>query len=165
MTRTAIYAGSFDPLTLGHMDIITRGARLFDRLIVAVAVNIGKNSLFSGEERARFLRECVNGMNGVEILCMEGLLVNFARQMNATTILRGLRAVSDFEYEFQMAAMNRKLAPEVETVFLMSGESTTFVSSRLVKEIAAMGGDLSAFVPPSVIPALLSTMAGRGSLK
>lgn len=159
MKKAAVYPGTFDPVTLGHLDIIKRGANLFDRLIVAVAINVDKKSLFSVAERIHFLKECTQHIDSVEICEMDGLLVHFASQINAGFILRGLRAVSDFEYEFQMAAMNRKLNPMVETVFLMSGESTTFISSRLVKEIAGMGGDVGPFVPPIVIPKLKQHMA------
>ncbi len=158
MKRTAVYPGTFDPVTLGHMDIIRRGTELFDRLVVAVAVNIEKKTLFTAAERIGFLEREVGVLPGVEVCVMNGLLVHFAEEIGAVAILRGLRAVSDFEYEFQMAAMNRQLSPRVETTFLMSGESTTFISSRLVKEIAGMGGDVNAFVPPSVIPTLKRRM-------
>lgn len=158
MKTTAVYPGTFDPVTLGHLDIIRRGAALFDRLVVAVAVNIDKKRLFPAADRIGFLERETAGLPGVEVCAMNGLLVDFAKEIGAVAILRGLRAVSDFEYEFQMAAMNRKLRPDVETVFLMSGESTTFISSRLVKEIAGMGGDVRPFVPPSVIPELQRRM-------
>ncbi|MBF0623583.1 MAG: pantetheine-phosphate adenylyltransferase [Magnetococcales bacterium] len=154
MKRTAVYPGSFDPVTLGHVDIITRGAGLFDKLIVAVAINRSKQSLFSEEERIHLLKESIPHLDNVEVCGMSGLLVDYVIRVGANALLRGLRAVSDFEYEFQMAAMNRKLAPEVETVFLMGGENTTFVSSRLVREIASMGGTVTPFVPAPVIPAL-----------
>lgn len=154
MQNVAVYPGTFDPVTLGHVDVIQRGASLFDHLIVAVATNTAKQSLFSVQERMRFLEQQTDPLDKVEVCAMDGLLVDFAVARNAGFILRGLRAISDFEYEFQMAAMNRKLNANVETVFLMSGESTTFISSRLVKEIASMGGDVGPFVPAWVVPAL-----------
>ncbi|MBF0368421.1 MAG: pantetheine-phosphate adenylyltransferase [Magnetococcales bacterium] len=158
MKKTAVYPGTFDPVTLGHLDVIARGARLFDRLLVAVADNTGKNTLFTADERIAFLEESVAGIPGVEVCRMRGLLVKFVDEIGACAVLRGLRAVSDFEYEFQMAAMNRKLNSKVETVFLMSGESTTFISSRLVKEIASMGGDVQPFVPVGLPEALRERM-------
>ncbi len=154
MQRVAVYPGTFDPVTLGHVDVIQRGATLFDRLLVAVAINTAKQSLFPVQDRIRFLEQQTCAMEKVEVWAMNGLLVDFAREQNAGFILRGLRAISDFENEFQMAAMNHRLNAEVETVFLMSGESTTFISSRLIKEIASMGGDVSPFVPPWVVPEL-----------
>lgn len=159
MKRKAIYPGTFDPLTLGHMDVITRGAALFDHLVVAIAVNTEKSSLFTVKDRLHCLQKATRDMASVEVCAMDGLLVDFAVRIHAGFVLRGLRAVSDFEYEFQMAAMNRKLNASVETVFLMSSETTTFVSSRLVKEIASMGGDVTPFVPPSVLPKLLKRLA------
>ena len=161
MLRVAVYPGTFDPVTLGHADVIQRGADLFDRLIVAVATNTSKQSLFSVQDRMRFLEKQTSAMGKVEVCAMNGLLVDFVVQRNAGFILRGLRAISDFEYEFQMAAMNRKLNAQVETVFLMSGESTTFISSRLIKEIASMGGDVSPFVPPWVVSELHQRLAQR----
>ncbi|MEO5364732.1 MAG: pantetheine-phosphate adenylyltransferase [Magnetococcus sp. DMHC-8] len=159
MQRVAVYPGTFDPVTLGHVDVIQRGAALFDHLLVAVATNTAKQSLFSVPDRIRFLEQQTRTMEKVAVCAMHGLLVDFVQQQNAGFILRGLRAISDFEYEFQMAAMNRKLNASVETVFLMSGESTTFISSRLIKEIASMGGDVSPFVPPWVVPALHQRLA------
>ena len=161
MQRVALYPGTFDPVTLGHVDVIQRGAALFDHLIVAVATNIDKQSLFSVQERVEFLEKQTSHMAKVEVCSMEGLLVECVVQHNASFILRGLRAISDFEYEFQMAAMNRKLNAKVETVFLMSGEATTFISSRLIKEIASMGGDVSPFVPPWVVAALQQRLTPR----
>ena len=161
MKRSAVYPGTFDPVTLGHMDIIQRGSELFDRLVVAVAINTDKQSLFSVKDRIGFLEEETRAMKNVEVCALDGLLVDFVSQSHARFILRGLRAVSDFEYEFQMAAMNCKLNASVETVFLMSGEATTFISSRLVKEIATMGGNVSPFVPPRVVPKLLKRLAQR----
>ncbi|MBF0295173.1 MAG: pantetheine-phosphate adenylyltransferase [Magnetococcales bacterium] len=161
MNRIAVYPGMFDPVTFGHLDIIRRGTALVDRLIVAVAVNTEKNSLFTSEERIRFLEEGVAGLPGVEVCRMDGLLVDFLRARNARVVLRGLRTVSDFEYEFQMAGMNRILHPGLETVFLVAGEEFQFLSSRLVKEIAGMGGDVSRFTPPAVLPELRLRMMAR----
>ncbi|GAB0057213.1 Phosphopantetheine adenylyltransferase [Candidatus Magnetaquicoccaceae bacterium FCR-1] len=161
MNRIAVYPGSFDPVTFGHLDIIRRGARLVDRLVVAVAVNSEKNALFTGDERIGFLQEAVVGIPGVEVCRMDGLLVDFVRHLNAHFVLRGLRAVADFEYEFQMACMNRQLSSDVETVFLVSGEETMFLSSRLVREIAGMGGDVTRFTPAGVIPELRRRMMAR----
>ncbi|MBF0461016.1 MAG: pantetheine-phosphate adenylyltransferase [Magnetococcales bacterium] len=161
MQRVAVYPGTFDPVTLGHVDVIERGANLFDHLVVAVATNTAKQSLFSVPERMRFLERQTCAMKKVEVCAMNGLLVDFVTQRNAGFILRGLRAISDFEYEFQMAAMNRKLNASVETIFLMAAESTTFISSRLIKEIASMGGDVSPFVPPWVVPELQQRLAQR----
>jgi pantetheine-phosphate adenylyltransferase len=146
----AIYPGSFDPLTNGHVDIITRGARLFDRIIVAILRNVDKAPLFSVDERIRTMREVFSSLPRVEIDSFDGLLVDYARRKRATVIVRGLRAISDFEYEMQMALMNRRLHPDVETVFMMPADTYSYVSSRLVKEVAALGGDVSGLVPPIV---------------
>lgn len=149
----AIYPGSFDPLTLGHLNLIERGLKLFDRVIVAIAVNSKKTPLFSPEERARLIREACPDPR-VEVEHFQGLLVDYAHQKGVGVLLRGLRAVSDFEYEFQMAHMNRKLAKEIETVFVMTGQDYFYVSSQLVREVAAFGGDVSGLVPPNVLSAL-----------
>lgn len=154
MMRRAIYPGSFDPVTNGHLDVIHRASRLFDEVIVAVAVNDAKTGLFTFEERAELIREATASEGNIRVTHFEGLLVNFARSHGAQAVIRGLRAVSDFEYEFQMALMNRKLEPEIETLFLMPREEYTYLSSRLVKEIARLGGNVEAFVPDSVIRAL-----------
>jgi pantetheine-phosphate adenylyltransferase len=146
----AIYPGSFDPITNGHLDLIERGSRLFDRLIVAVLHNEGKRALFTVEERMAMLREVVAHVPNVDVDCFDGLLVNYAAHRGAQAILRGIRAISDYEYELQMALMNRRLESGIETVFLMAGEANSFVSSRLVKEVAGLGGDINAFVPASV---------------
>jgi pantetheine-phosphate adenylyltransferase len=146
----AIYPGSFDPITLGHLDLIQRGAKLFDRLIVAILRNESKQPLFSIEERIEMLREVVHVYPNVEVDSFNGLLVSYAAAHQATAILRGIRAISDYEYELQMALMNRRLHPEIETVFMMSGEIYSFISSRLVKEVCTLGGDVSGLVPPSV---------------
>lgn len=161
MKKIAVYPGTFDPVTFGHLDIIRRGALLMDRLVVAVAVNTEKQFLFNSQERIEFLNEAVKSIPGVEVCQMDGLLVDFVKSLGSNIILRGLRAVSDFEYEFQMAGMNHKLNPDIETIFLVSGEETLFLSSRLVKEIAGMGGDVSRFTPPGVIPELRRRMMAR----
>ena len=151
--RRAIYPGSFDPVTNGHLDVIDRARKLFDEVIVAVAHNDQKNPLFTLDERLEFLRQTVGEMENVKIAPLDGLLVDFAIAKNATAVVRGLRAVSDFEFEFQMALMNRKLEASVETIFLMPKEEYTYLSSRIVKEIARLGGDISQFVPADVASA------------
>ena len=155
--RTAIYPGSFDPVTLGHWDIIQRAEKLVDRLVVAVLHNPAKTAAFTVEERVAMLRDLVGDHPGVEVTSFHGLLVDFARSQGAQFIVRGVRAFSDFEYEFQMALMNRKLAPELETVFLMPKEKYSAVSSRLVREIGSMGGNLTDLVPEK----LRERIAGR----
>ena len=152
--RRAIYPGSFDPITKGHIDVIQRAAKLFDEVIVAVAFNDQKMSLFTPDERAVMIEEVVNGASNIRVVRFNGLLVEFAREEQAVAVVRGLRAVSDFEFEFQMALMNRKLEPTIETVFLTPREEYTYLSSRIVKEIARLGGNVDAFVPPSVAKAL-----------
>jgi pantetheine-phosphate adenylyltransferase len=151
--RRAIYPGSFDPVTNGHLDVIERACTLFDEVIVAVAINDQKQPLFAPDERLAMLRNAITNDN-VRVAPMEGLLVEFAASENAHAVVRGLRAISDFEFEFQMALMNRKLDPEIETIFLMPKEEYTYLSSRIVKEIAKLGGDVSAFVPRPVAKAL-----------
>lgn len=145
-----IYPGTFDPPTTGHLDIIERGARFVDRLIVSVLRNEQKLPLFALDERVEMLREVVTRFPNVEVDSFDGLLVEYAAQKHARVILRGIRAVSDYEYELQMALMNRRLAPEIETVFMMAGEAYSFISSRLVKEVIKLGGNVSGLVPPSV---------------
>jgi pantetheine-phosphate adenylyltransferase len=157
--RRAIYPGSFDPITNGHLDVIERARKLFDEVIVAVAYNEQKQPLFSLEERLELLRVTVGELDNVQFAPMPGLLVEFAMQRNATAVVRGLRAVSDFEFEFQMALMNRKLEARVETIFLMPKEEYTYLSSRIVKEIARLGGDVAKFVPPPVAEALRKRLA------
>jgi pantetheine-phosphate adenylyltransferase len=152
--RRAIYPGSFDPITNGHLDVIDRASRLFDEVIVAVAQNDQKKSLFTAEERMELIEGVMNGKPNVRVSRFDGLLVEFARAQGATAVLRGLRAVSDFEFEFQMALMNRKLEPGIETIFLMPAENYTYLSSRIVKEIARLGGNVTVFVPPSIAAAL-----------
>jgi pantetheine-phosphate adenylyltransferase len=146
----AIYPGSFDPLTNGHVDIIQRGSRLFDRIVVAVLVNIEKAPLFTVPERVEIARETFQGWPNVEVDTFDGLLVDYARRKHASVIVRGLRAISDFEFEMQMALMNRRLNGDVETVFMMPAEPYTYVSSRLVKEVVALGGSVSGLVPELV---------------
>jgi pantetheine-phosphate adenylyltransferase len=152
--RRAIYPGSFDPITNGHLDVVERASKLFDEVIVAVADNVEKQPLFPLEERLALLRTTIGAYAAVRIGQFDGLLVDFAVAEKATAVIRGLRAVSDFEFEFQMALMNRKLQGTVETIFLMPKEDYTYLSSRLVKEIARLGGDVSKFVPGEVALAL-----------
>ena len=161
--RVGVYPGTFDPITKGHMDIIRRAAALVDRLVVGVAGNEAKGPLFSAEERVAMVEAEIaplrgpgrkGGAGGVEVRAFDNLLIHFARQSGATVLIRGLRAVSDFEYEFQMATMNARLDPDIETVFLSASENQQFVASRLVKEIARLGGDVSGFVSPAVAQAL-----------
>jgi len=148
--RVAVYPGTFDPLTNGHVDIIQRGAAIFDRILVAILVNPAKSPLFSVEERVGMAREVFKAQPGVEIDSFQGLLVEYAKRRQADVIVRGLRAISDFEFEMQMALMNRRLGPSVETVLMMPAESYTYVSSRLVKEIFALGGSVTGLVPDLV---------------
>ncbi|HEX7062902.1 MAG TPA: pantetheine-phosphate adenylyltransferase [Woeseiaceae bacterium] len=155
MTVSAMYPGTFDPITLGHEDLVRRALRLFDRVVVAVAANPGKAPMFSLEERVALARSVLGGFDRVEVTGYEGLTVEFAREHGLAVIIRGLRAISDFEYEFQLANMNRHLTGEVETAFLTPAESYTYISSSLVREIASLGGDVSEFVSPTVKQALL----------
>ena len=157
--KRAIYAGSFDPITNGHLDVLTRAAKVFDQVVLAVAVNSEKTGLFTTEERVALLKETVAPLPNVRVTHFNGLLVEFARIEKASAIIRGLRAVSDFEFEFQMALMNRRLEPTLETLFLMPKEEYSYVSSRLVKEVARLGGDVAAFVPPCVVDALRAKFA------
>ena len=159
MTRVGIYPGSFDPLTKGHEDLIHRSLGFLDKLVVAVAVNVGKQPLFNLDERVALIRETVQDPK-VDVQSFDGLLVDFARKIGATVIVRGLRAVSDFEYEFQMALMNRHLAPKLETIFLVPAFDLTYLSSSLVREVARFGGDLSGLVHP-VVQAALRKKLGR----
>jgi pantetheine-phosphate adenylyltransferase len=154
--RVAVYPGTFDPITNGHTDLVHRAARLFDRVVVAVAASAGKAPICGAEERVALAREVLDGAPNVEVVQFDCLLVDFVQQIDAGIILRGLRAVSDFEYEFQLAGMNRRLAPEIETVFLTPAEQYSYISSSLVREIARLGGDVSEFVHPAVSAALAS---------
>lgn len=160
MTRTAIYPGSFDPLTNGHVDIIHRALTIFDRVIVAVALNERKQPLFTLDERMQMIRDLFDPQK-VQVDAITGLLVDYAHAKSAVGIVRGLRTVADFEYEFQMSLMNRRLAPDVETVFLMTKEDHSFVSSSLVKEVATFGGKIDDFVPPTVAEKLHKRIAER----
>jgi pantetheine-phosphate adenylyltransferase len=152
--RRAIYPGSFDPITNGHLDVLQRAAGIFDNLIIAVARDNAKQSLFSVDERVDLIRSATAEISCIEVMPFDGLLVNFAREHSACALVRGLRAVSDFEFEFQLALMNRKLEPNLETLFLMPREEYTYISSRLVKEICRLGGHIEQFVPPNVAAAL-----------
>ncbi len=154
MNVTAIYPGSFDPLTNGHADLVRRAAQLFERVVVAVAASPHKKPLFTLDERVALARTVLSDIKGVSVLGFDSLLVDFVREQKARVVLRGLRAVSDFEYEFQLAGMNRRLAPEIETVFLTPAEQEMFISASLVKEVALLGGDVMAFVHPAVQAAL-----------
>lgn len=159
--RRAVYPGSFDPLTNGHLDIIQRAAEIVDELIVAVVCNPSKSPLFSLEERRQILQECLGDYANVRVDCFEGLLVDYMRVQEACIIVKGLRAVSDFEVEFQMALMNRKLAPEVDTVFLMTSAKHAFLSSSSVKEVFKLGGKVSDMVPPYVEERLIEKFSER----
>jgi len=157
MKTLALYPGSFDPITYGHLDILERATDLFDKVIITIAINNKKDTVFSGDEREELITECLTGKKWaerVEIQQFTGLLVDFAKEKDAQTLVRGVRQVSDFEYEFRMALTNRRLAPDVDTVFLMPNEQLTFISASLVKEIAYWDGDLSSFVPEHVAEAL-----------
>ncbi len=158
MGTTAIYPGTFDPLTNGHGDLVQRAAQLFERVIVAVATNPGKAPCFSADERIELARVALKGIDHVEVCGFNQLLVEFAHAQQASVIVRGLRAVSDFEYEFQLAGMNRKLAADIETLFLMPSEKYAYLSSSLVREVASLGGDVSAFVHPEINTALCHKM-------
>ncbi|MDU5782451.1 MAG: pantetheine-phosphate adenylyltransferase [Pantoea sp.] len=159
MSTKAIYPGTFDPVTLGHLDIVTRAAQMFDRVVLAVAASPSKKPMFSLEERVELARNMVAHLPNVEVAGFSDLMANFARAQQANVLVRGLRAVSDFEYEMQLAHMNRHLLPTLESVFLMPTEGFSFVSSSLVKEVARHGGDVSAFLPPHVLQALLKKLA------
>ena len=154
MSITAVYPGTFDPITNGHFDLIERAARFYDRLVIAVADNQNKKSLFTLEQRVELAKKVTENLPNVEVIGFSGLLVDFVKQINGHVLLRGLRAVSDFEYEFQLASMNRKLAPEIETMFMTPAEQYSFISSSLVREISRLGGDVSDFVNPVVSKSL-----------
>ena len=158
MSVSALYPGTFDPPTNGHIDLIQRGAKLFEHLTVAILNNPVKDPLFSVEERVEMLRESTSTLTNVSVATFDGMMVEFARQKGAMAVLRGIRAISDYEYEFQMALMNRRLAPEIETVFLQPAGRYSFVSSRMLKEVFAFGGDVSGLVPPNVLKRLRARM-------
>ena len=160
MRHSAIYPGTFDPLTLGHFDLIERGSRIFDRVIVAVAVHSRKRTVFSLEERLGMAQASVREIPNVEVASFEGLLVEYARSRGIHVVLRGIRAFSDFEYEFQMALTNRKLAPEIETLFLMPKEAYSYINSSTVREVAERGGDIRGFVPKAVLPFIRKRLGG-----
>ena len=159
--RTVIYPGSFDPLTNGHLDVIQRAAKLFDLVIVAIAKNESKRPFFTLDERLDLVAQAIKGLSNVSADAFEGLLINYVEKCAGQAVIRGLRAVSDFEFEFQLALMNRKLNERIETIFMMPKDTYTFLSSRIVKEIARLGGDVSAFVPPPVCAALARKLAKR----
>ena len=159
MKLTAVYPGTFDPITNGHLDILSRGGRMFDRIIVAILRNPDKDPLFPLDERAEILKSVVSRWTNVEVESFDGLLVEFARARGAQVIVRGLRALSDFEYEFQMTLMNQRLEPGIQTVFMMPSEAYSYVSSRLVKEVARLGGDVTGLVPPEVVARLKKRFA------
>ena len=163
-SRLAVYPGSFDPLTNGHVDIIERGARLFDRIVLAILVNLDKSPLFSIEERVAILREVFASQPNVEVETFDGLLVDYARRRGADVIVRGLRAISDFEFEMQMALMNRRLDAEIETVFMMPAEQYTYLSSRLAKEVFALGGSVAGLVPDVVETRLRMKAAAKADV-
>ena len=161
MVVKALYPGTFDPPTNGHVDLIQRGAKIFGHLTVAILNNPVKNPLFTVEERVEMLREVTGAIENVSVATFGGMMVDFARQQGATAVLRGIRAISDYEYEFQMALMNRRLAPEIETVFLQPAGRYSFISSRMVKEVFSFGGDVTGLVPPNVLKRLRGRM-GKG---
>jgi len=150
--RIAVYPGSFDPVTNGHLDIIKRSAKMFDKVIVAVVKNYNKKPLFSTEERVKLIQKSVKDLPNVEVESFKGLLMDYIHEKNAQVIVKGLRAISDFEYEFQMALMNRKLDPNIETIFLMTNHKYSFLSSSMVKEVASLGGCITGLVPDDIIP-------------
>lgn len=159
MPRTALYPGSFDPVSNGHVDLIVRASKIYDKVIVAVANNLHKQPLFTAEERLEMLKEAVKDIDHVEVVIFSGLVVDYAKKNNIKVLLRGLRMVSDFEYEFQMALTNRRFAEDIETVFLMPSEQFSFLSSSLLKESAALGADISMFVPDCVVQRLKDRLA------
>ena len=161
--KIGIYPGSFDPVTLGHLDIIERSSKLVDKLIIGVLVNSSKTPLFSGEERVNLLHKVTSHIENVEIVSYNGLLVNFAKERNADVIIRGLRAVTDFEYELQLAQTNKKLYPDVETIFLATNVNYAYLSSSVVREIARYGGDIKQFVPESIVQSVYDIYNTNGS--
>ena len=163
MGKTVICPGSFDPVTFGHIDIITRAAQVFDRVIVGVFINVDKKPSFTVDERIDFLKRTVGHLPNVEVVGFEGLLAEYAKQCRATAVVRGLRAVSDFEYEFQMALTNRKLNPDLDTVFLASDARYTYLSSSIVKNVASLGGDISNFVPECIHDEIFDRFNTKGN--
>jgi len=160
MSVRALYPGTFDPPTNGHIDLIQRGSKLFEHLTVGILNNPVKNPLFTVKERAEMLREATSGLGNVSVATFDGLMVDFARQLGALAVLRGIRAISDYEHEFQMALMNRRLAPEIETVFLQPAGRYSFISSRMLKEVFSFGGDVTGLVPPNVLKRLRARING-----
>ncbi len=160
MSNTVICPGSFDPVTLGHLDVITRAANMFDKVLVAVLVNSSKRPTFSIEERMELLRDATDGLDNVEIVSFEGLLAEYCKSRGVNAIVKGLRAVSDFEYEFQMAIANKRLNPELETIFLTADSDSMYLSSSMVREIGSMGGDISNFVPACVHDRIVAKLRG-----
>jgi pantetheine-phosphate adenylyltransferase len=163
MAVNAIYPGTFDPPTNGHLDLITRGSRIFSHLTVAILINPVKNPLFTVEERVEMLTEATSPMSNISVATFDGLMVDFAKRQGAAAVLRGIRAISDYEHEFQMALMNRRLAPEIETVFLQPAGRYSFVSSRMVKEVFSFGGDITGLVPPNVLKRLRQRISNGSS--
>ncbi|MCB0825508.1 MAG: pantetheine-phosphate adenylyltransferase [Armatimonadetes bacterium] len=159
MIRRAIYPGSFDPPTNGHLDIIERGAKMFDHLIVGIGVNSEKAPFLSVEDRLQLLTECCSHLPNVEVMSFDGLLVHFAKEQNSTVLLRGLRAITDFDYEFRIALANRSLAPDIETTFLIASEEFSFLASSVVREVARLGGDYGKFVPEPVARCIAARLA------
>jgi len=162
MSVKALYPGTFDPPTNGHIDLIQRGAKLFEHLTVAILKNPVKNPLFTVDERVEMLRESTAALGNVSVATFDGLMVDFARQLDATAVLRGIRAISDYEHEFQMALMNRRLAPEIETVFLQPAARYSFVSSRMLKAVFSFGGEVAGLVPPNVLKRLRGRISSAG---
>lgn len=159
--KIAVYPGSFDPITLGHLDVIKRGAKVFDKVIVGVLVNVNKNGLFDIEERVELIKKATKDISNVEVLSFNGLLIDFIKQCNATVILKGLRALSDFEYEFQMALMNNKLDSNIETLFMMTSAQYSYLSSSAIKQVAKFNGNLKGLVPDEVIPDIVEKINSR----
>ncbi len=163
--NVAVYPGSFDPITNGHLDIIRRAAKLYDKLIVGVLTNNSKTPLFTKEQRANFIRKATTDIDNIEVAFFDGLLVDFLKKENAKIIVKGLRATSDFEYEFQQALVNKQMCPEIETVFLASSEKYTYLSSSIVREVGHHGGDISAFVPKAIYPEVIGSMKEKKAKK
>ena len=159
--RVAVYPGTFDPVTNGHIDIIKRASRIFDKLIVLIALHRGKETMFTKEERVEMLKRAVEGIDNVEVDFYQGLIAEYVKEKGILAVIRGMRAVSDFEYEFQMALMNRHLNPQIEIIYLFPDEKYTYLSSSIVKEVASFGGDVSTFVPPYVEKMLLRKLKGE----